>query len=90
MHTFLDGPAAGEDLPLTRTPLYLRVTQNGPCFRTLEDFTAEPDYTELIYVYLRVSRNPATYQLLDPQPKENRINQTHAWRGWTQSQINKP
>ena len=96
MPTFLDGPAIGEILPLTRAPRFLRVTQNGPCFRTLENFTDEPEETELIYVYQIIGRPTedrhiaaqVSYTFLHPQPKDSRIRLTWAWRGWTQEQSN--
>lgn len=91
---FLDGPAVGEILRITRAPGFLRVTQNGPCFRALDNPGDEPEETELIYVYEntgRITRDPVlanrtTYRFLPIQPKDNRIRLTHAWRAWATSQ----
>jgi hypothetical protein len=93
--TFLDGPAAGEPLPLTRAPKLLRVTQNGPCFRSLEHINAEPEETELIYVYQITTpatenhnrANHSIYRYLQPQPADGLIRLTHAWRGWVGRQL---
>lgn len=90
MPHFLDGPAAGETLPLTRTPRMLRVCQNGPCFRALDALNDDTEPTELIYVYQRTGgRLPvsaATYQLLTPQPFDNQIRETEDWREWNAKQ----
>lgn len=87
MSPFLDGPAAGEPITLTRTPRHLRVTQNGPCFRALDQLRDEPEPTELIYVYQRTSpRFPvaaATYQILTIQPLDEETRETEDWRNWT-------
>ena len=91
---FIGGPAAGEPLTLTRAPRFLRVTQHGPCFRVLDTYAAEPEETELIYVYQlggRPTESPrkaalATYHFLATQPKDNQIRLTWAWRGWSIAQ----
>ncbi len=95
MTSFIDGPAAGESLPLKRTPRLLRVTQNGPIFDALDQLEDEPDETELIYVYQLVAapqgwvttatgRYPiAEYRFIDPPPGDGLVRRTHAWRGWT-------
>lgn len=91
---FIDGPAVGEILPITRAPRFLRVTQNGPCFRALDQPGHEPEETELIYVYQLQGKpsekparaNPPVYQYLPSQPMEKQIRRTPSWRGWTISQ----
>lgn len=95
MTSFLDGPAQGETLPLTRTPRLLRVTQNGPVFDALDQLADEPAETELIYVYELVEppsvwvttangRHPvAQYRFITPPPGDGLVRLTHAWRGWT-------
>ncbi len=93
--TFVGGPATGEPFVLTRAPRFLRVTQNGPCFRVLDQPGDEPEETELIYVYRlsgRVTECPrkaarSTYQFLTEQPKDGRVRTTWAWRGWSQEQL---
>lgn len=95
MLTFTDGPAEGETLDATRAPRFLRVAQNGPCFRALAALADEPHPTEILYAYVRLgsaqwvtrgeTRIPlARYQLCSPQPAECQMDSTHAWRGWTQ------
>ena len=92
--TFIGGPATGEPLTLTRAPRFLRICQNGPCFRVLDQPGHEPDETELIYVYQlsgRPTESPrkaarATYHFLSAQPKDNQIRLTWAWRGWSSAQ----
>ena len=91
MSHILDGPAAGVRLTLTRTPKLLRITQNGPCFRALDQLNDDTEPTELIYVYQRTGpRLPvttATYQLLTPQPFDNQIRETEDWREWNATQL---
>ncbi len=92
--TFLDGPAAGEVLHLARAPRFLRITQNGPCFRALDGAGDEPEETELIYVY-QIEGRPtecrrracqSSYHFFPEQPTDSRIRLTHAWRGWVGEQ----
>ena len=98
MTTFLDGPAQGEALQLKRTPVYLRVVQNGPVFDALDQLGDEPEETELIYVYQITGpvqawtltpqgRIPvATYRHVQPQPHDQQVRLTHCWRAWTERQ----
>ncbi len=95
MPTFVLGPAQGENLEISRAPRFLRITQNGPCFRALDQPGHEPEETELIYVYQlqgRATEDPAIaaaaiYHYLPVQPTDKIIRRTPSWCGWTKQQI---
>ena len=95
MPTFVLGPAQGEILEIERAPRFIRVCQNGPCFRVLDQPGHEPEETELIYVYQlegRTTEEPdlaaaATYHYLPEQPADRTARSTPAWCGWTKQQL---
>jgi len=95
MTTFEDGPAAGITLFLKRSPIFLRVVQNGTSFDALDQLTDEPEYTEIIHVYILVAPPQAwtigpggchpvcRYRYANPQPDDTVVRDTQSWRAWT-------
>jgi len=51
MTTFLDGPAQGQTLTLSRAPYFLRAVVNGGKWDALDKLDDEPKPSEMIFVY---------------------------------------
>lgn len=56
MTRFLDGPAEGLQLSLTRTPLFLRVCHDADAWDALDMLDDEPGDDETLYAYRRVGK----------------------------------
>lgn len=96
MAKFLDGPAAGVTLQLRRAPVLLRAVGNqGGDWDALDQLDDTPDAGERIAVYIQVAgtlrrwhQRPggcyegADYRLLAPQPADELVRSTDAWRKW--------
>ncbi len=97
----VDGPAAGEKLMIKRAPLLLRVVRaSGGEWDALDQLHDVPEPDEAITVYRRVGR-PSTvhvdaakyhgwfqiaeYRVIHPQPADQEIRSTTAWRRWAQA-----
>ncbi len=87
---FIDGPAAGVSLELSRAPKLLRVAKCGDQFRALEKLDDEPFDLELCSVYVGRSSTwkeyeggeSSDYELMIPQPFDHEIRETDDWRAW--------
>lgn len=55
MTRFLDGPAAGETLSLTRAPIMLRAVKGPKGWDALDQLEDEPKANEAVTVYILVS-----------------------------------
>lgn len=85
--TILDGPAAGEELEISRAPLFLRIAHNGICTRALDEEHLEPELTEIVNIYIRSGpRSDPAYRLHTLYPHDVFVMQNHAWRGWVSRQ----
>jgi hypothetical protein len=84
---FLDGPAAGEELEIERTPIFLRVTHNGITFEALDQENHQPSLTDIVYIYLRQGRRgSATYRLHTLNARDVFVMENYCWRGWVSRQ----
>ena len=88
---FLNGPAAGKTLSLSRAPVLLRVVI-GPGGRldALAGLEDEPSDDERVLAYATHGEpgpdNAVTYILNPDQPTDNILRQTEAWRSWCHQQ----
>ncbi|MBK1884138.1 hypothetical protein JIN85_17085 [Luteolibacter pohnpeiensis] len=103
MTNFLDGPAAGQVLMLSRAPRFLRVVQCGLKFDALDSVHDTPRENEKIHVYQLVGQpggifisarggrggaaTVATYKLTSHQPEDEEVRGTDDWRDWTELNI---
>jgi hypothetical protein len=97
---FNGGPANGKVLMLKRSPLYLRVTQNGKSFDALDQLTDEPKAGEKVFAYERIGEGGmmhvnsrkggggfftfATYGFIEAQPVADALTEQAKWRQWCQ------
>lgn len=95
MTRFIDGPAAGQRLNLTRTPPFLRVTFD-PHHKlgALSDPEAEPPRGGRVYAYRRLQAKPANgrahYKLCTPQPASPQLFHVASWQSWVLAQTFTP
>lgn len=97
MTRFLDGPAKGQTLMLRRAPVFLRAVQGPSGWDALDQLDDTPAANERIVVYrligeptwmhVRMTKGGGifrggTYRVVDPQPPEDVLRQTAAWRAW--------
>ncbi len=91
--TFLCGPEHGLTLRIPRVPTFLRVIHNGTHIAALDQLHHEPEETDIVYAYRRVTgkHRPgimrATYTYQDPQPRMGRIAHPHGWPAWGKEQL---
>ena len=101
MTIFNGGPANGRVLMLKRSPLYLRVTQDGRSFDALDQLDDAPKPGEKVFAYARVgafgmmhvnSRKScggfftfASYSFIEAQPIADALVEQEKWRQWCQS-----
>ncbi len=98
MTTFEDGPAKGTTLLLRRTPIFLRVTEEGGKFDALNELKDVARTGEKLFVY-KMSKNRGTchinasggrggfysmvtYKLIEPQPLDLDIRANKDWAAW--------
>lgn len=102
MTNFLDGPAKGHHLMLTRAPHFLRVTEDAGIFDALNQPEDTPKVSEKLYAYVMVGtpgmchinrgRNGsgmftvATYQSVETQPDDKTMRDAALWRAWCYEQ----
>ena len=88
---FLNGPAAGVKLTLSRAPVLLRIAiGRGGRLSALAGLDDEPSDDERILAYVTHGEpgqdNAITYILNPDQPTDNILRQTEAWRSWCHQQ----
>jgi hypothetical protein len=97
---FRDGPAADVKLMLARAPLLLRVTRSPDgTWDALDQLADTPAFDEVITVYRRATLPSnvhvnargrcgwfqiAEYRVVDPQPRDEQVRTTTAWRRWAE------
>jgi hypothetical protein len=85
---FVDGPAEGKAIPVTRTPRYLRVARNlyDDSWRALDALDARSLGYEELHVYGLFERDGdvARYEHV-PAPGEQ-LRETEAWQTWVMQQ----
>jgi hypothetical protein len=98
MVTFIDGPAAGQNLMLRNGPFFLRVTRAGSKFDALDQPGDHPMRDEEVFAYV-IAEPPsrchirasggrggfyaiATYKLVNPQPDRLDLFTNHNWGEW--------
>lgn len=105
MTTFLDGPAIGKTLMLRRTPIFLRVTEEGGSFDALNSpgDTARP--TEKLFAYVMVRHHGSVhlniaggkggvfqrcdYKLIELQPADAEMRDQWTWGEWVENNKHK-
>ena len=77
MTTFLDGPAQGQTLTLSRAPYFLRAVVSGGKWDALDGLEDKPADREMIFVY-RLAGQPGMAMMDGTGPDGRR-------RGWVAS-----
>jgi hypothetical protein len=97
MTTILDGPAAGQTFMLTRTPIFLRVTEKNGKWDALNETYDEALPGEKLHAYLLVAHHGyacvdgknfrgrcamASYAYIDAQPTGDILRDNEQWAMW--------
>ena len=97
MTKFIDGPAAGQTIPIHRAPLLLRVVRDGQTWDALDQLDDKAKPTEEIFVYIADERpRPVhiraekgsgwywigNYRLLSEQPADEILRDNTRWAEW--------
>ena len=98
MTTFLDGPASGVQLRLTRAPHFLRAVRDGNKWDALDQLDDTPHPHEDVFAYEMVSGptwyhiratkgrsgcfRGGEYRLVADQPDSATLRTNRAWRDW--------
>ncbi len=102
MTTFQDGPAKGQNLMLTRAPVWLRVVTGFIAWDALDQLADTPAQGEKLYAYhltakpgmCHINRGRkgggwypiATYRIADPQPTDAQMRDAKEWADWCAKQ----
>lgn len=80
--TFIDGPAKGKRLQLSRSPIVLRVVQAADgTIDALDQLEDTAGQGEAIYVYI-LTEKPSGYRLLIAQPKDEEVRDNARFAAW--------
>lgn len=103
MTRFLDGPAKDAHFMIRRTPIFVRVTQEGEKFDILNEADDRPRTGETLFAYVLTEKpgiccvrasgsrggifQSGTYRFCDPQPDDNTMRRELLWTRWVHLNI---